>query len=241
MGAITEIAPDVYRISIYVPQIDMQFNSFVVNDEAPLLYHTGTRRMFPLLVEEMKQIIQPSQLCWIGFSHFEADECGSINEWLQEAQSAKAMGTVAAIRVNMADCAIREPYALTNDEVLQTGKYRFRMIPTPHLPHGWDAGMLFEETNQILFCSDLFHQNGDVEPVTQNSVVERAREVLLASQAGPLKDYMPYTIKTSHYLDDLAALKPKTLATQHGSTYVGDGESALHDLALVMKEVYEIY
>jgi len=193
--------------------------------------------MFPFVQEAMRQIIQPSQLRWIGFSHFEADECGSVNEWLQVAPSAQVLGTEAAVRVNIADFASRTPRALTKDEVLQAGKHRFRMIPTTHLPHGWEAGMLFEEISQTLFCSDLFHQNGDIEPVTHASVIERAREVLLANQTGPLRDYMPYTIKTEHYLHDLALLKPKVLTTQHGSTFVGHGTQALDELALIIKEV----
>ena len=122
--------------------------------------------------------------------------------------------------------------------MLNTGKYQFRFHPTPHLPHGWDAGALFEETQQTLFCSDLFHQNGNVEALTESDVVERTRQSLIEFQAGPLMDYMPYTSNTERLLRMLAALKPKTLAIMHGSTFVGDGERALNDLAVVMREVY---
>lgn len=238
MTTVTEIGPDIYRISIYVPQANLQFNHFVVNDDEPLLYHTGMKRMFPLVQEAVARIVEPARIRWIGFSHFEVDECGSLNEWLQVAPSAQAVCSVVGARVNLSDYASRPPRGMARDEMLHTGKYHFRFRPTPHLPHGWDAGMLFEETNRTLLCSDLFHQNGDVEPRTESDVIGRARQALIDYQAGPLMDYVPYTIKAEQLLQDLGALKPQTLATQHGSTFAGDGERALRDLALVMKEVY---
>ncbi len=238
MTTVTEIAPDIYRISIYVPQANFQFNHFVVKDDEPLLYHTGMKRMFPLVQEAVARIIEPSRIRWIGFSHFEVDECGSLNEWLQVAPSAQAVCSVVGARVNLADYASRPPRGMATDEMLHTGKYRFRFRPTPHLPHGWDAGMLFEDTHHTLLCSDLFHQNGDVEPLTETDVVERSRQALIDYQAGPLMDYVPYTPKTEQLLQNLATLKPRTLAAMHGSTFTGDGERALRDLALVMKEVY---
>ena len=140
--------------------------------------------------------------------------------------------------VNLNDFATRPPRGLVADEVLSTGNYRFRFRPTPHLPHGWDAGVLFEETHRTLLCSDLFHQNGNVEARTESDVVERARQALIEYQAGVLMDYMPYTPKTERLLQELAALQPYTLAAMHGSTFVGDGAQALHDLARVMREVY---
>ena len=236
MSTITEIAPDVYRISLYVPEANLQFNQFVVKDDEPLLYHTGMKGIFPLVREAVARIIEPSQIRWIGFSHFEVDECGSINEWLEVAPSAQAVCSVVGALVNLNDFADRTPRGMTSDEVLSTGKYRFRFRATPHLPHGWDAGMLFEETNRTLLCSDLFHQNGDVEALTESDVVERSRAALLEYQAGPLMDYQPYTRNTERLLNELAALKPKTLATMHGSTFVGDGQRALCDLAVMMRE-----
>ncbi len=216
----------------------MQFNHFIIKDDEPVLYHTGSSSMFPMVREAVRQLIAPEKIRWIGFSHYEADECGSINEWLALAPFAQVVGTVTAIRVNLSGNIIREARALSVDEVLQTGKYRFRMIPTPHLPHGWDAGMFFEETHRTLFCSDLFHQTGDVEPVTHASVLGRARQVLLNLQGTPLTDYMPYTTKTEQVLQQLAAQQPKALATQHGSTFVGDGVKELLELASVIKEIY---
>lgn len=238
MPTVTEIAPDVYRLSIYVPEFDLQFNHFLVKDDEPLLYHTGMRQMFPLVHEAVATLLDPSQLRWIGFSHFEVDECGALNEWLQVAPSAQAVCSVVGALVNLNDFATRAPHGMARDEVLSTGHYRFRFRPTPHLPHGWDAGVLFEETHRTLLCSDLFHQIGNVEALTESDVVERARQALITYQAGPLMDYMPYTPNTERLLQELAVLQPQTLAAMHGSTFVGDGERALRDLALVMREVY---
>ena len=237
MSSITEIAPDVYRISTYVPEFDLQFNQFLVKDDEPLLYHTGTRGMFPLLLETVGKILDPSTIRWIGFSHFEADECGALNQWLEAAPSAEAVCTFVGAVVNVNDFAIRPAHDLKRNDVLTTGKYRYRLVPTPHLPHGWDAGMLFEETQRTLFCSDLFHQVGDVEPSTESDVIGRFREALTQYQASPLANYMPYTPNTKRLLAELAALKPKTLAAMHGSTFVGDGEKALLDLGPVLKEL----
>ncbi|MHB0955003.1 MAG: oxygen-binding di-iron domain-containing protein [Pirellulaceae bacterium] len=239
MSTITEIAPDVYRISTYVAAFNLQFNQFLVKDDEPLLYHTGLRSMFPLLLETVEKIVEPSTIRWIGFSHFEADECGALNEWLDAAPSAQAVCTVVGAMVSVNDFASRPARPLTDKDVLSTGKYRYHLCPTPHLPHGWDAGMLFEETERTLFCSDLFHQAGDVEPSTESDLTGRFRDTLTQYQAGPLRNYMPYTPHTERLLADLAALKPKTLAAMHGSAFVGDGEKALFDLAPVLKEMNE--
>ncbi len=237
MTTITEIAPDLYRISIFVPEANLQFNHFLVNDDEPLLYHTGMRRMFSLVRDAVAQIIDPSDIRWIGFSHFEVDECGALNEWLAVAPQAETICSVVGALVNLTDFAVRPPRGLAKDEVVCTGRYRFRFCPTPHLPHGWDASVLFEETQRTLLCSDLLHQNGDVEPVTSADVVGRARQALLDYQAGPLMDYLPYTPKTERLLAELAALEPKTLAAMHGSTFVGDGARALRELGPVMRDV----
>ena len=239
MTTVNEIAPDIYRISLFVPEINLQFNQFLVKDEEPLLYHTGTRGMFPLVHEAVSRLIDPSQIRWISASHFEMDEWGALNEWLEAAPHAQATSSVLAALLNLNDFASRLPRGLEKEEVLTTGKYRFRFHPTPHLPHGWDAGVLFEETERTLLCSDLFHQVGNVEPLTESDVLGRTRQALLEYQAGFLMDYQPFTLQTERLLHGLAALQPKTLAAMHGSTFVGDGAQALRDLAVVMKEVYQ--
>lgn len=234
---ITEIAPDVFRLSLYVPDLNLQFNHFLVRDDEPLLYHTGMRKMFPQLREAVTKLIDPAKLRWIGFSHFEVDECGSLNDWLALAPQAQAVCSVVGALVNMNDFAARPARGLARDEVFTTGEYRFRFRPTPHLPHGWDAGVFFEETQRTLFCSDLFHHDGDVEAVTESDIIGRVRQTLVHYQAGPLMDYQPFTSRTEGLLAGLAALQPRTLATMHGSAFVGDGARALGDLGVVMRDV----
>jgi flavorubredoxin len=237
MASIAEIAPGVHRISILYREINLQFNHFLVVDDEPLLYHTGMRRMFPEVREAVRRVIDPARLRWIGFSHFEVDECGALNDWLRIAPQAQPVAGVVGALVNLTDFADRPPRALQADETFSTGRLRFRYRPTPHLPHGWDAGVLFEETQRVLFCSDLFTHNGDVEPLTSSDILGRTRQSLIGFQAGPLMDYMPYTPNTRVLLEGLAALRPRTLATMHGSSFTGDGSRALIELDGVMKEL----
>lgn len=236
MALISEIAAGVHRISIFHREINLQFNHFLVVDDEPLLYHTGMRRMFPEVHEAVKRVIDPASLRWIGFGHFEVDECGALNDWLRVAPAAQAVAGVVGSLVNLGDFADRPPRPLAPDDTFSTGRFRFRYRPTPHLPHGWDAGVLFEETQRILFCSDLFTHNGDVEPLTESDILGRTRRSLADFQAGPLMDYMPYTPRTRPLLEGLAALDPRTLATMHGSSYTGDGAKALVELDAIMKE-----
>lgn len=234
---ITEIAPDVYRLSLFVPEADLQFNQFLIKDDEPLLFHTGMRGIFPLVREAVAKIIDPADLRHIGFSHFEADECGALNEWLEIAPNAEAFCSFVGAMVSVNDFASRPARGLTDGESFGTGKYKFRFVQTPHLPHCWEAGLLFEETNRTLFSSDLFHQNGDVEPLTERSVIERVRQTITDYNAGPLANYQPYTRQTESNLQKLIALDPQTIAAMHGSTFAGDGAQALQDLGVVMHEV----
>ena len=239
MTTIDEIAPDVYRISIYVEQFYLQFNHFLVKDEEPLLYHAGMRGMFPELHDAVAKLIDPSTIRWISWSHFEVDEVGGLNDWLRVAPRAQAACSLVGALVNLNDFSDRPPRGLEKGEVITTGKYRFRFHPTPHLPHGWDAGMLFEETNGTLFCSDLFHQIGKVEPLIEsNTLLERAKDAVVNYQAGPLMEYMPYTHNTKRLLNELADFRPKTLAIMHGSAFSGDGEEMLRNLDPIYKEVF---
>jgi flavorubredoxin len=236
---VTEIGPDLYRISIYIPEIDLQFNQFLVRDEEPLLFHTGTKAMFPLVRDAIASLMNPSDIRWIGFSHFEADECGSLNEWLQLAPTAQPVCSMVGAMVSINDFALRPAQGMTHGEVLSTGKYRFRFVQTPHVPHCWEAGLLFEETNGTLFSSDLFHQSGDTEPLTESDVIDRVRKTLVEYQAGPFANYMPYTKQTDVILQGLANLQPQTIAAMHGSTYIGNGARAIRDVAIVMREVLD--
>jgi flavorubredoxin len=236
MARIDEIAPDLFRISIYLPQIDLQFNHFLVRDEEPLLFHTGMRRMFPDVRDAVARVLDPASIRWISWSHFEVDECGALNDWLAIAPQAQAACSQVGVLVNLQDFAARSPRGLSRDEVIDTGRHRFRFIPTPHLPHGWDAGVLFEENSRLLLCSDLFHQVGDREAVTSDDVVGRWERAVQLYQAHPvLMDYMPFTPATRARLEDLATLQPKVLAAMHGSSFVGDGAAALRAGADMME------
>jgi flavorubredoxin len=237
MTSVTEIGPDLYRICTYVSQADLQFCQFLIKDDEPLLFHTGLRHMFPAVRDAVKRILPLSQIRWLAFSHFEADECGALNEWLAVAPQAQAMCSVVGALVSVDDFASRPARALAHNELFSTGRYRFRFKHTPHVPHCWEAGILFEETQRTLLCSDLFHQNGDVEPKTESDVLERTKQSLLAYQSTPLANYFPYTPLTEPILHDLAELQPKTLATMHGSTFMGDGRQALRSLAEVLRVV----
>jgi flavorubredoxin len=234
---VDEIASDIFRISMYVPDFNLQFNQFVVRDEEPLLFETGMKQIFPSVREAVATVIDPTSLRYISFSHFEPDECGSLNEWLTFAPRAEALCSIVGAMVFVNDAAVRPARGLNHNEVIQTGKYRFRFKSTPHLPHGWDAGMLFEETTQTLLCSDLLGHAGDTSPITDSDVVGRFRETTSAFQGGPLANYMPYTAHTEAQIRELASLKPRACATMHGSTFVGNGEKALLDMAVVMKEL----
>jgi flavorubredoxin len=238
MDTVTEIGPDLYRISVYVPQFNLQFNHFLVKDEEPLLYHAGLKGMFAPVRDAVATILDPARIRWIAFSHFESDECGSLNQWLECAPQATPACSVLGAMVCVNDFAIRPARGLADGEVLTTGQYRFRLCRTPHLPHGWDASVLFEERTKTLLCSDLFHQVGDVEALTSSDVVGRSHESLKEYQAGVLAEYSPYTHYTDELFQKLAALKPKRLAVMHGSSFEGDGARALGDLALVFKAMF---
>lgn len=235
--AIEEIAPDLYRISTYVPEINLQFNQFLVSDDEPLLFHTGMRSLFPLVRDEVARVIEPSRIRWVGFSHFESDECGALNEWLQVAPEAEPVCSLVGAMVSVNDFAERPARAMTDGEVLSTGKYRFRFLHTPHVPHCWEAGLMFEETQSTLLCSDLFTHYGNVEAQTTSDVVGRFKQDLIREQQGPLANAYPYSSQTEDTLRRLAELTPKTIAIMHGSSFIGDGKRALDDLATAMREV----
>ena len=228
MAKIDEIAPDLFRISVFVPGIDLQFNHFVVRDDEPLLFHTGMRKMFPDVRDAVARIIDPVALRWISWSHFEVDECGALNDWLAVAPHAQPACSEVGALVNLHDFSDRPVRGLSKDDVIETGRHRYRYVPTPHLPHGWDAGVLFEERDRILLCSDLFHQLGDVEAVTSADILGRWDAAVAAYQNHPiLMDYVPLTPATRNRLNALAALQPRILAAMHGSSFVGDAASAL--------------
>lgn len=238
MTEVTEVAPDLFRLCTWIPEVDLQFCQFLLRDEEPLLYHTGMRGLFPQVKEAVARVLDPRTLRWIGFSHFEDDECGSLREWQELAPQATPVCSFVGKVVSVDGyAALRPARAMEDGEVLVTGKHRLRFLRTPHLPHGWDAGLLFEETQRTLFCSDLVHQGGAHEPVTSSDVVGRVEKTLREYEAGPLASYLPWTGKTGAMLERLAALEPKTLAIMHGSTFTGDGSRTLRDVAKVMESI----
>jgi flavorubredoxin len=233
---VDEIAPDVFRISTFHPDFGIQFNQFLVRDDQPFLVHTGMRRMFEATLGGVRQVIDPARLHWIGFSHFEPDECGALNEWLALAPAAQAVSGVVGCAVMLGDFADRPPRALAHGEVLPLGAHRMRFLATPHLPHGWDAGLFFDETTATLFCSDLLFQPGDPDPLTQDDPIPAVRASILAGLAGPLAHDIPYTHHTHALIRGLASLAPRTLAAMHGASYRGDGAKVLSELADVLRE-----
>jgi flavorubredoxin len=239
MTKIAEIAPEIFRISTLVPDFGMQFNQFIVRDREPLLYHTGMRGLFPTVREAVAKVIDPATLRWISFSHFEADECGALNDFLAIAPRAQPLCSFVGAMVSVNDFASRPARGLNDGETIETGAKRFRIACTPHLPHTWEAAHLFEESTATLFCSDLFHQDGDPQPLTESrdQLMHGARKTLVRYQAGPFANYLPYTSRTDELLAKLAALKPLVIAPMHGSSFKGDGEHLLHELTKLFREV----
>ena len=233
---VTEVAPDVYRISTFNPQFGIQMNQYLVKDDEPFLMHTLLRKMFPVTLEGVASVVDPATVRWIGFSHFESDECGALNHWLAIAPQAQAVCSFVGGMVSVNDFADRPARALADGEVLETGRRRLRFLSTPHVPHCWDAGLFFETGDRTLLCSDLFFHPGDVEELTESDVVGRAAESVRSSLTGPFAHDMPYTPYTDATLRRLAALQPRTICLMHGSTYRGDGERAILDLAGVIRE-----
>ena len=193
--------------------------------------------MFHEIRDAVGRLIDPTAIRYIGFSHFESDECGALNNWLELAPRSQPLCGLVGALVNVNDFAIRAARVLERDDALSTGNHHFRLMPTPHLPHGWDASLLFEEADRTLFCSDLFVQSGECAPLSAGSIVERARRALVEGEAGPFAHSVPYTSDTGRDLEALARQAPQTLAVMHGSSYAGDGAAALRELAIVLREV----
>lgn len=236
---IDEIAPDLFRISTYIAKFDLQFNQFLVRDDEPLLFHTGMKGMFSLVQKAVGKVLDPARVRWVGFSHFEADECGSLNEWLALAPRAVPICGIVGATVSINDFADRRARVLADGEVLVTGRFRFHHLDTPQVPHAWDAALLFEETGGTLFCSDLCLQNGNLDPVNEEDILGPSRKALLAFEAGPLAHSYPWTKLTLPTLERLAELEPKLLAVMHGSCFTGDGGAVLRGLAGMMEEVLD--
>jgi flavorubredoxin len=236
-AAVDEIAPDLFRISSFHTGYGIQFNQFLIRADEPFLMHTGFRKAFPTTLEAVARVLDPSTLRWLAFSHFEPDECGALNEFLRIAPRAQAVSGFVGANVMLDDFADRPARALGDGEVLELGRRRVRFLATPHVPHGWDAGLFFEETERTLFCSDLFFQPGDPQPLESGDIVTPAGAAIRGGVGSPLANDMPYTPYTGATLERLAALEPRTLAAMHGSSFRGDGAKAIRELSGVIREV----
>jgi flavorubredoxin len=230
---IEEIADGIHRISTLIPEIappaGFTMNQFLVTGEEPLLFHTGPRAMFPLVAEAVARVIPVESLRWITFGHVESDECGAMNTWLAAAPQASVAFGALGCGVSLNDLADRPPRPLADDEVLDLGGKRLRWISTPHVPHGWEAGVLFEETTGTLFCGDLFAHVGDGPALTTDEVLRPAIDAERMFHGTALAPH------TGAVLRGLGDLEPRTLAIMHGSSFQGDGRGQLHGLA----EAYE--
>jgi len=227
---VTEIADGVYRLSIFVPDIapphGLTFNHFLILGDEPLLFHTGLRHMFPLVRAGVARLLAPEKLRWIAFGHVEADECGAMNEWQAVAPFAQVAHGRTGCLVSLNDMSDRSPRVLEDGETIELGQgRRVRYRDTPHIPHGWDAGVLYEEASGTLLCGDLFTQIGDKEPLTADDIVGPAIATEDALRYSSLNPGMGRTIRR------LAELAPKTLALMHGPSFSGDGAGALKALA----------
>lgn len=228
-----EIADGIYRIN--TPVViegagGFSFNQYLIVDDEPLIFHTGPRKMFPFVREAVASVLPVKKLRYISLSHVEADECGSLNEWLAAApQAVPLCGTVAAM-VSIKDLADRAPRPLTDGERLTLGKHSVRWFDTPHLPHAWECGLLMEEETSTLFCGDLFTQGGADHPTITESDILGPSEAFRHQM-----DYFSHTKNAGVLLEKLASSSPTTLACMHGSAWRGDGARLLRALADVLQ------
>ena len=220
-----EIADGIYRFSTFVADAGIVFDQFLVDAEEPLLFHTGMHGLFPLVSEAVARVTPVERLRWISFGHYEADECGAMNDWLEVAPRAEVAHTALGVMVSVGDQAIRPARALADGEVIDLGGKRVRHLSTPHVPHGWDAGVMFEETTGTLFCGDLFTALGDGPATSDADVVGPALEAEALFGATCLTPVTAPTIRR------LAELAPTTLALMHGPAHTGDAAAALLGLA----------
>src|SRR5262245_60802792 len=222
-----EVADGIYRINTPLSVVPggFSFNQYLVVDDEPLLFHAGLRRMFPFVSEAVQSVLPLAKLKYVAFSHFEADECGALNEWLAAAPNAVPVCSTIGAMVSVNDFADRAPKPLADGERLSLGKKTMRWFDMPHLPHGWDCGYMFEEKTKTLFCGDLFTQGGADTPALTES------DILGPSEAfrQPL-DYFAHAPNAAAQLGRLAETAPGTLACMHGSAWAGDGASLLRAL-----------
>jgi flavorubredoxin len=222
---VTEVADGIHQLTTYVDVADFSFNQYLVTGDEPLLFHTGGRQLFPLVSEAIAKVVPVESLRWISFGHVESDESGSMNDFLARAPQATVAQSVIGCMVSINDLADRPPRPLAGGEVLDIGGHRMRWIDTPHVPHGWETGVLFDETTRTLLCGDLFTRQGAYAASSDDDVVGpavAAEDVYGAFSLSP---------KTGDILRGLAELDIDTLALMHGPAYSGDCAKAILELA----------
>lgn len=237
LTTVDELVPGIFRLSTLVSEIGptgFTFNQFLVDDDEPLLFHTGHRSMFPSVCKAIETVLPVSSLRWITFGHVESDECGAMNDFLRAAPKAQVAHGALGCMVSIGEMADRPPRPLADGEVIETGVKRLRHIDTPHVPHGWEARVLFEETTRTLLCGDLFTRLGDGPALVDEDIVGPAME------AERLFRYSSLSPDTAAVMRTLGDLAPATLALMHGSSYSGDGKKALCDLASAYESEYSI-
>ena len=222
---VNEVADGVYRLSTWIEPAGLVFNQYLLDAEQPLLFHTGQRNLFPLVRDAVATVMAPERLRWIAFGHIESDECGAMNLWLEAAPEAEVLGSHLANILSVNDLADRPPVGIGDDEVLDLGGKRVRHLDTPHVPHGWDARVLYEEVTGTLLCGDLFTRTGQTPASTDADIVGPAAE------AEDLFGATCLTPNTGTTIRRLADLGSTTLALMHGPAFTGDNQAALEALA----------
>ncbi len=224
---IEEVAERIFRISTPFPDVPggFSFNQYLIADDQPLLYHTGPRSMFALVKEAIATVLPVAQLRFIGFSHFESDECGSINDLLAVAPQATPLCGQVNAMINR-DMFDRAPQVIADGATISLGNHRVRWFDTPHLPHAWECGHLFEEKTRTLLCGDLFTQGGSSAPAVTSSDILEPSEAFRKQM-----DYFSHTKNVRSLMDRLASTEPTTLACMHGSAWQGNGARLLRELA----------
>lgn len=222
---LAEVADGVHQLTTYVEEADFSFNQYLVTGEEPLLFHAGPRQMFPLVSEAVARVVPVDSMRWISFGHVESDESGSMNQWLAAAPRSTVAQSVTGCMVSLNDLADRPPRPLAGGEVLDIGGHRLRWIDTPHVPHNWEAGLLYDETTRTLFCGDLFTRTGSYGPTTSDDIVGPARATEDLFHACSLNPSSGDTVRS------LADLDVATLALMHGPAFSGDCRTALLELA----------
>lgn len=233
---IDEIAADIYRISTSFPPVPAMpsgftFNQFLIVDDEPVLFHTGMRKLFPQIRDAVARVMPVERLRWISFGHHECDEDGALVNWLADApHAAPLIGHMNAM-YSVEDTTDRQARVLADAEAIVIGAKRVQWIDTPHVPHGWDAGLLFEATTRTLFCGDLLTQPGaEHAPATEADVIGPSEE--LRAQI----NYYSNPTSAAATVERLASFEPALLAVMHGSSYRGNCTAALHALASCLKE-----